>query len=174
VCVRQNPLCTVCPVQGFCAAARSGEPESYPRLTPKRIELRSVTRVWCERGDSLLLHRAAAGARRLASQHELPTAEQAGLAVAKVTAGRLLAKKRRAITRFQITESIYVAAAPRAKAEGRELVWIALTELDAITLSGPHRRWIQEILAKKCSIPDLPQVERVDPNALFGSVDDQM
>lgn len=146
VCLRQNPLCTVCPVLKFCVAGQCGDPEAYPRLAQKKIEQLTVIRVWCERDDSLLLHRAATGARRLASQHELPTAEQAGLAPAKITAGRLLAKKKRSITRFQITESIYAAVAPRRKA-GHELVWIALAELDAITVSGPHRRWIWELLA---------------------------
>ncbi|HTJ79922.1 MAG TPA: A/G-specific adenine glycosylase, partial [Rariglobus sp.] len=32
ICFRQNPLCTVCPVREFCAAARRGDPESYPKL----------------------------------------------------------------------------------------------------------------------------------------------
>ena len=44
VCLRQNPLCPACPVREFCAAARRGEPEAYPRLAPKRIEQRTVTK----------------------------------------------------------------------------------------------------------------------------------
>jgi A/G-specific adenine glycosylase len=149
VCLRQNPLCTICPVLTFCAARRQGDPAAYPRLTPKKIEQRAVTRVWCERRDSLLLHRAASGARRLASQHELPTAEQAGLDAAQVVAsGRLLATKKRSITRFQITESIYAVPAPRGKM-GPDLVWVPRTKLEAIILSGPHRRWIGELFAAR-------------------------
>ena len=145
VCLRQNPLCLVCPVREFCAAARRGDPEAFPRLAPRRMEQRTVTRVWCERSGALLLHRAAAGARRFANIHELPTAEQAGVDPAKVRRGTLLAKKRRSITRFQITESIHTTAAPRGKLRD-ELVWVPLAELGSLTLSGPHRRWITEIL----------------------------
>lgn len=148
VCFRQKPLCLTCPVRAFCAAGRQGNPETYPKLAPKRIEQRAVTRIWCERDGALLLHRAATSARRLAELHELPTAEHAGVDVAKLESAALLASKRRAITRFQITETIYAVRAPRGKLEA-ELRWVPLAELDAITLSGPHRRWIGEILAKR-------------------------
>ena len=148
VCLRQNPLCPACPVRDFCAAARTGEPENFPRLAPKQIEQHRVTRVWCERRGALLLHRAAAGARRFANIHELPAAEHVGLVPAAAAQGALLATRRRAITRFQITESIHSAAGPRGKLP-RGLVWVPLAGLEAITLSGPHRRWIAEILAQR-------------------------
>jgi A/G-specific adenine glycosylase len=91
VCFRQNPLCLTCPVRGFCAAARRGEPEAFPRLAPKQMEQRFVTRVWCERDGALLLHRAAASAKRFANMHELPTPEYAGLNGEAATRGELLA-----------------------------------------------------------------------------------
>ena len=148
VCFRQNPLCLTCPVRGFCAAAARGEPEAFPRLAPKQIERVAVTRVWCERDGALLLHRAATTARRLANQHELPTAEHVGLSEATAAKGVLLAKKKRGITRYRITESIYTAVPPTGKL-GAELVWVPLKELGTITLSGPHRRWVTEIAARE-------------------------
>lgn len=148
VCFRQKPLCLTCPVRAFCAAGLRGEPEAYPRLAPKAMEQRSVTRVWCERNGALLLHRAAADARRFASMHELPTATDAGFDEKKAGLGELLAKKRRGITRYQITESIHRAPPPRHKLTGG-LVWVALENLETVTLSGPHRRWVTEILAKR-------------------------
>ncbi len=147
VCLRQNPRCARCPVLAFCAAGRGGTAADYPRLAARRIERLTVTRVWCERPGALLLHRAQAGARRLAGQHELPTAEQAGLTAAAAAAGRLLARKRRAITRFQVVESIHAARPPRRLAPG--LVWAPLAQLDSLVLSGPHRRWIGELLATR-------------------------
>ena len=147
VCFRHNPLCPTCPVRAFCAAASRGEPEAFPRLAAKQMEQRTVTRVWCEQKGTLLLHCAAAGARRFANIHELPTAEQVGLDPAKVARGELLAKKRRGITRFQITESIYTNTAPIGKLSA-ELIWAPLDDLDSLTLSGPHRRWVREILAR--------------------------
>ncbi len=150
VCFRQKPLCLTCPVNAFCAAAQQGDPEAYPRLAAKQMEQREVTRVWCERDGALLLHRSAESARRFANIHELPTAEQAGLDPATFSKADLLAKKKRGITRFQITESIYTAKLPRGKLPP-ELIWAPLADLDTLTLSGPHRRWVGEILAKQKS-----------------------
>jgi len=148
VCVRQNPKCSLCPVSSFCAAHRRGKPEAIPHLLPKQLEQRHVTRIWCERDNSLLLHRATAAARRFANMHELPLAETAGIDPNRATRGKLLARRRRGITRFQITESIHVASLPR-KNLPPELVWVPFAGLEAITLSGPHRRWLNEILAAR-------------------------
>jgi len=150
VCFRNNPLCTVCPVLAFCVAGQRGDPEAYPRLAPKKMEQVAVTRVWCERKGSILLHLAAKGARRFAGQHELPTAAQVGLTDAKAAKGKLLAKKRRGITRYQITETIHRMPPPRGKLQS-DLVWVPLSALDTVTLSGPHRRWVTEILTLKSS-----------------------
>ena len=51
-CSRHHPRCTICPVRRFCAAARRGDPENYPRLVSKKIKRRAVTRVWCEHPDA--------------------------------------------------------------------------------------------------------------------------
>jgi A/G-specific adenine glycosylase len=148
VCFRQKPLCLTCPVRTFCAAARKSDAEAYPRLAPKIFEKQSTARVWCERNGSLLLHRTASGARRLAGIYELPTAEQIGVTNERLSAKNLLVIKRRGITRFQITESIFRIPVPRRKLAA-EFAWISRDELVHITLSGPHRRWIEEILAKR-------------------------
>lgn len=150
VCLRANPLCSVCPVRSFCAAAKIGTPENFPRFTPKKIEQRSVTRIWCVHDNAVLLQRAAATARRLADLHELPTSESIGISAEAIARGDLLAKRRRSITRFQITESIhaiqFTAAQRRQLAREPTLHWIPLADLDRVTLSGPHRRWITELL----------------------------
>jgi A/G-specific adenine glycosylase len=146
VCLRQNPRCDSCPVRTFCAAAKSRSAERFPRFAPKRIEQREVTRVWCRRGRTLLLHRAAATARRLAGQHELPTAEQFGLPATVAARHPLLGKKRRSITRYRILESLH-AVPPPDDTLAPGLVWVPLGKLESITLSGPHRRWVNEILA---------------------------
>lgn len=149
VCHRQKPLCTVCPVLAFCDAARSGEPENFPRLAAKKIEQRQVVRAWCEHNGQILLHRALASARRLANQHELPEASTLGVTP---TAHDLLLTKRRAITRYQITESIFrTNLTPALKsliAKSDSLEWVQLEHLDRITLSGPHKRWIQALRAQ--------------------------
>ncbi len=149
VCFRQKPLCLTCPVAEFCVARRRGDPEKLPRLKPKQIEAKSVTRSFCVDRDRLLLRRGHATARRLAGLHELPEAADLGV---KPSAGSLLATKRRAITRFAITESIHAVkptAAIRARvAQSDSLEWVPLARLGQVTLSGPHRRWIEELLAR--------------------------
>jgi A/G-specific adenine glycosylase len=148
VCLRRNPLCILCPVREFCAAAKAGDPEAYPRLEKRKTERREVVRVWCERSGSLLLHRNPAGARRLANLHELPSAEQAGLDPAKAAAGALIARRSRSITRYRIVESIHAARISAGKT-GPGLVWVRLRDLGKVSLSGPHRRWTSEILAAR-------------------------
>ena len=134
-------------VSEFCITRHNGEPEKLPRLKPKIIEQKSVTRVWCLDRGRLLLRRGHAKARRLAGLHELPEASDLGV---KPAAKHLLLTKRRAITRFQITESIYAAQPTPALralvAQSDSLEWIPLKQLDRVTLSGPHRRWSQELL----------------------------
>lgn len=148
VCFRRKPLCLTCPVRKFCGAARLADPEAFPRLAAKQIEQRHVDRLWCERNGALLLHRLPSSARRLASQHELPEAAHLGVLPAKLQRRKPLAQKRRAITRFQITESIHAWPAPRGPLAA-ELVWVPLAALDEIVLSGPHRRWVRELLAPR-------------------------
>jgi A/G-specific adenine glycosylase len=150
VCLRQKPQCLLCPVAHFCAAREAGSPEKLPRLKPKKIEQREVARVWCEQRGRLLLHRGHAKAKRLAGLYELPKASALGLVPSEKS---LLATKRRAITRFQIVESIYrVKPTPahlqRITAE-TSLEWVPLERLDSLTLSGPHKRWIGEIVATR-------------------------
>ena len=150
ICHRQNPLCTVCPVLRFCAAGQRGDPEKYPRLAAKKMEQVTVLRAWSMHKNKLLLHRAATGARRLAEMHELPSGADLGLSAVEFARQRLLATKRRGITRYQITEHIYevelTAVQRRACAANAALHWVSLADLERITLSGPHRRWVTELL----------------------------
>jgi A/G-specific adenine glycosylase len=148
ICLRKNPSCLVCPVRDFCAAAKAGDAEDFPKLAKKTTERRSVVRVWCERNGSILMHLNPTGSKRLADLHELPTAEQAGMDPARVSQAPLVARRSRGITRYRIVESIHSTAAPRGKTRPG-LVWIPLGELASISLSGPHRRWTTQILSAR-------------------------
>jgi A/G-specific adenine glycosylase len=84
--------------------------------------------------------------------HELPSHADLGLDENTLLAGPLLARKKRGITRYQISESIH-AFTPDATTRRRlektpTLHWVPLNDLETITLSGPHRRWVTELLAK--------------------------
>ena len=149
VCLRQSPQCPVCPVRPFCVARKHGAPETLPRLKPRIIERKSVTRIWCEHTGRLLLRRGHAHAKRLADLFELPEAADVGLGSLAGSTPRAI--RHRSITRFRITESIHVLeptiALRRKVAAAPSLEWVPLQQLDRLTLSGPHRRWIGELLA---------------------------
>ncbi len=142
VCHRRTPLCTICPVRRHCAGCAAGDPESYPQLAKTKFEDVAVVRAWCVADGKLLLHRIPTEAKRLAGQYELPGAEH----VAIPPHAPVLATKKRGITRYRITETIKRLAAPESL--GPELHWVPLTALDALTLSGPHRRWVAELLTQ--------------------------
>jgi A/G-specific adenine glycosylase len=150
VCLRANPQCPICPVAAFCAARLTGTPGKFPRLKPKVIEQMFVIRTFCLDRGRLLLRRGSARAKRLAGLHELPEAADLGVKPAAVS---LLATKRRTITRFAITESIHnvqpTPALRRRIARNESLEWVPVKHLDRVTLSGPHRRWIGEILGAR-------------------------
>ena len=146
VCTRRNPLCTVCPLLPWCAAAAQGDPESLPRIAAKKIETIALTRLWIERHGQLLLHRKPGSSRRLAGFCELP--EASTLPSAKLDK-KPLAIKRRTITHHRFTETINRATLPSrfdpAANPASGLLWIRWTDLPRLTISGPHRRWIEEL-----------------------------
>jgi len=146
VCLRQNPQCRVCPLAKFCTARKHGSPEKLPRLKPRATRRMSVLRTFCIDRGRLLLRRGPAKARRLAGLYELPESSDLGV---KPSAKSLLAVKRRTITRSRITESIYATkptpALRKLVAKSGALEWVPMKQLDRVTLSGPHKRWIGEL-----------------------------
>jgi A/G-specific adenine glycosylase len=105
-----------------------------------------VERIWCVRRDEILLRRIPDDAARMRGLHELPTAAQAGVPASALTPARLLATHRRAITRFQITERIFRVDEPTVLPPAGRVAWVSLAQLGSITLSGPHRRWVGNLL----------------------------
>jgi A/G-specific adenine glycosylase len=65
----------------------------------------------------------------------------------------LLLIKRRATTRFQLTESSYAAQPTPARrnlaAKSGSREWIPPNQLDDVTLSGPRKRWTLELLPRR-------------------------
>ncbi len=139
ICHRRNPLCTVCPVRRHCTAGRAGDPEAYPRLEKVKFENVAVTRAWCVQDGKLLLHQIPVDAKRLAGQCELPSDQQITISGDAPS----VAVKKRGITRYRITETI--KQIPPPKSLPPNLVWVDLDELETVTLSGPHRRWVKEL-----------------------------
>jgi A/G-specific adenine glycosylase len=111
-----------------------------------------IDRIWSVNEGKLLLHRIPDDAQQLAGQYELPaTTHFKG----KTQLDKALTTKTRGITNKRIKETIYrlkpqtsalTLQVSALKAQSSNLHWIALDELEHVTLSGPHRRWVNELL----------------------------
>lgn len=143
ICLPRRPACLLCPLSIGCHAYAQGIQDSIPRIVRPSTQKITVQRLWAQRDGKLLLSRIDKNARRLAGFLELPQ-----LSDLDVTAIRqnLLAVKRRAISNQQIREEIYTAPVEPYPAPGKNLVWAPIAELEHLPLSGPHRRWINELL----------------------------
>ena len=148
LCTKANPQCGVCPL-AKCCKAKGNEPERLPRKAARKIKLEIVDRAWIEKDGMLLLHRANGNSRRLSGILELPTLELLGSSaiVQKELCNSPIVTRKRGISNSQITEPIWNLST-QSVAKQTDLQWIDLNKLEMATLSGPHKRWIQEILLK--------------------------
>lgn len=142
VCLKHKPLCTVCPVVQFCEGAAGGDADSLPRIQRKATEKVELDRLWICDGLRVLLHRIPLDAKQLAGQYELPLAAQ----LQQAPKGKPLLSKSRSITHRRIKERIYHCDPPAELDAAQDLHWIYLSDIEQITLSGPHRRWLKELL----------------------------
>ena len=124
--------------EGRLPRAVFAEDSVYPPSVQVEID-----RAWIVQKRQVLLHRIPEGAGQLAGQYELPELETVA---ATGSEKRLLARKSRSITHRRIKEHIY--ATQFNGATDPSLKWVAFSALEHITLSGPHRRWVNELLAK--------------------------
>jgi hypothetical protein len=114
----------------------------FPALAKKKKTFEKIKRYWITRDNALLLQRAKTGANRLAGIYELPKDIESEVKKKK----NLLAKKRRVIGQTDYEESIYQFSLHlNCDLDKHSLEWISWDELKKITISGPHRKWIEEI-----------------------------
>ena len=141
VCLKHKPLCNICPILEFCVSNKNGTQNELPKIKRKATVQIEMDRAWIVEDAKLLLHRSPESAGQLAGQYELP---QLSIVKARETP-QLIASKSRSITHRRIKEYIYKTILGEID---DSLVWVAFDKLDTITLSGPHRRWIRQLL--KC------------------------
>jgi A/G-specific adenine glycosylase len=74
ICTPKSPACALCPWIGACAARRRGDPETFPRKTPKTTgALRRGAAFWVERADGAVLIRNRPEKGLLGGMAEVPT-----------------------------------------------------------------------------------------------------
>ncbi|MGC9449908.1 MAG: A/G-specific adenine glycosylase [Oceanipulchritudo sp.] len=143
VCRKNRPLCLLCPVQRHCEACRRGSPESLPVIKRKTTTRRTVHRLWLVESDRILLHFHPPDASRLAGMAELPELPEPPDSQPVLT-------RSRGISSEHIRESIHPLGTrhplSRKCLRRKDCRWVPLRDLPGITLSAPHRRWIEHLL----------------------------
>ncbi len=135
VCLPKRPLCTACPVAGFCATKR---PESLP-VKRKRAKVEAVAEhvLWVRDGGRVYLERESGSRRR--GFWRLPEVGEAW------GDGREpLLRFEYGITRFRVTLSIYGAEASAVEDRGQGGKWCTDEEVEALALAAPYRKaWLR-------------------------------
>lgn len=144
ICQPRKPGCLVCPLFECCRAGQSSEPTRFPqkrRPDRKRATIHRILIVRQRPRPAVLLTLPATGGNRLADILEVPTASDLGHPVPTTEP---FAVHRRAIGNTDYEERFFTAPPPRRKPVRAR--WVELRELDSVTLSGPHRRWLPELI----------------------------
>ena len=150
ICLPRSPLCTVCPVVRFCRAAAEGLTEQIPQIGKTGKVEKTVRRAWLVSGDQILMTRYPENSSRLAGLMELPKIED--LPKSLQPEKEPILRQKRGIGNESITEWIYGIPCDSAKGipvVGTNLEWVELSRLSNRPLSGPHRRWIEKLLARQ-------------------------
>jgi A/G-specific adenine glycosylase len=136
VCRPKAPLCDRCPVAEFCAALAGGEPETYPRKTPKpaRPHRNGVAYILTRGNEVGLVRRPPRGL--LGGMLALPTSdwraigwtdEEARAAAPAAAEWRPVGEVEHVFTHFSLTLRLL-----RAEGEAEGLIWTPRAGLDAL------------------------------------------
>lgn len=148
VCTKGAPLCQICPIGQFCQANKKGIQKTLPKLARAKTKAITKKRLWATKNGTLLLHQIPATANRLPNLWELPEITDDAISNTSIA---LKAVKKRAIGNERIEEQIYHLKKPE-RIEFKERTtwkWIPFNELSSLTLSGPHRLWIDTFLREE-------------------------
>ncbi len=147
ICHRQSPLCADCPALFTCQSGQRGDPEAFPVLAKKKITRITVDRLWIVQRNALLLLETPIDSKRLAGLMELPKFDDLPT-LPKPRKSALLATKKRSISNQLIEERIHRSELPENLnlADYPKLKFVPIEELDEVTLSGPHRKWVVKLI----------------------------
>jgi A/G-specific adenine glycosylase len=151
VCTPRNPLCTVCPVQAFCTGHSLPHLQEIPCFAKTHTLERTAQRLFLLHQGNLLLQQTPVGkTKRLESFMELPHLPENWLTHPHIS---LLCTRKRGISQERWTENIYGMNSPEDALQWAihepSLRWVNTGQLSDILLSGPHRKWINDLLAKR-------------------------
>ena len=138
ICLPKKPMCLLCPVRSFCKASKEGDPERFPNILRKGMTQVVVDRALLLGPKGVAIYQHPQDASRLAGIYEVPELSLFGAKPEK-----LFATRKRAIGNQAMEERFYsFEEFPEELPSGCS--WISKDRLSEITLSGPHRSWLEE------------------------------
>lgn len=151
ICTKNNPKCLACPLKDLCEAFKQGGVDKCPQFVQVERKKCLKKRLWLINNDSLLLEPSRVGGKD--TLWELPelTPEREPYLNLK----SLIFTGRRSIGVTTFTEEIH--AVSLINDEGtllkhfEQCVYFTLNDVQKISLSGPHKRWIHSILNSRVS-----------------------
>ena len=154
VCTPTAPDCEHCPIRTLCKAFREHTVDTCPRFHPTPRFKETINRLWLLMNGKLLLEPSRiGGGKTLWELPELMENRQKMFPNLKE-----IFRAKRSITNTTYTEVIYQPFTPATAENHSEAFftqppfegcrWFPLQRLDTVALSGPHRRWIEEILER--------------------------
>ena len=145
LCHKQNPQCLLCPVGELCQARTQGIESELPRFEKTKFEKKTVERAWILGPRGVLLHKIPATASRMKGLHEIPSLQQLDLSTPK---SKPLLERKRSITKYRITERFYCVGPDKLESTlPTDCHWVSPKAVEDLPFSGPHRKWIEELLA---------------------------
>jgi A/G-specific adenine glycosylase len=152
ICTPRNPLCLLCPWNADCAALLVGDPETFPRRTPKAEgELRRGAAFCVLRADGTVLLRKRPPRGLLGGMTEVPTTEwsvefdeKSALKSAPLKSKwrRLPGTVRHAFTHFPLELTVYIAEVAKTARAPKRARFAKLQALEGEALPSLMRKVI--------------------------------
>ena len=135
VCTPRSPRCSACPVRLFCQAR---EPETLPvkRPRPKTVALEEHCG-WIVSDGRVLLEQQTGKRWRGLWRLPILTEPHSGVPLAALTYP---------FTHHRVSLSVFPGTTPLFLAESQQ--WFALSELESVPMTAPHRRALKKLLGQ--------------------------
>lgn len=145
LCQKQNPQCLLCPVNHLCHAKAKGIEATLPRFNKTQAIKQTVERAWIVGPKGILLYKIPQTESRMKGLHEIPSLEALNLKTPKTSP---LIERKRSITKYRITERFHRIHPNKAYSGDlpAHFLWARPDSITTLTFSGPHRKWITELI----------------------------